>query len=251
MEPDILIVDEVLSVGDAEFQKKCLGKMDEVTKEAGRTILFVSHNMSAIQSLCARSILLEDGKIKMVGDTKDVIDKYLNAKSNLAKIPLIDRKDRKGTGIIKFTNFHIEDKDKNILNNQNIKSGSSITFVFGYKCSNHSEVSNVDVGFSIHTQNSSTLSILYSSYLNQIFNKVSGEGEFRFNFKELMLTEGEYKVGARITVDGIESDWPQDKIGLFTVNQNDIYTSKSSEFTNKAPMLIKGEWEISASKKFL
>jgi len=76
MEPDILVVDEVLAVGDAEFQKKCLGKMDEVTKEAGRTILFVSHNMSAIQNLCKRSILLENGKIKMIGETKEVIDEY-------------------------------------------------------------------------------------------------------------------------------------------------------------------------------
>ena len=78
MEPDILLVDEVLAVGDAEFQKKCLGKMDEVTKKSGRTILFVSHNMSAIQNLCKRCILLEDGKIKMIGETKDVINSYLN-----------------------------------------------------------------------------------------------------------------------------------------------------------------------------
>ena len=58
MEPDILIVDEVLAVGDAEFQKKCLGKMEEVTKQEGRTILFVSHNMSAIEKLCNRCVLL-------------------------------------------------------------------------------------------------------------------------------------------------------------------------------------------------
>ncbi len=76
MEPDILIVDEVLAVGDAEFQKKCLGKMDEVAQTEGRTILFVSHNMSAIQSLCKRTVLLENGRIKMIGNTKDVIDKY-------------------------------------------------------------------------------------------------------------------------------------------------------------------------------
>ncbi|MFC1623653.1 polysaccharide ABC transporter ATP-binding protein, partial [Patescibacteria group bacterium] len=78
MEPDILLVDEVLAVGDAEFQKKCLGKMDEVTKKAGRTILFVSHNMSAIQKICKRCILLEEGEIKMIGETKDVVNNYLN-----------------------------------------------------------------------------------------------------------------------------------------------------------------------------
>jgi len=78
MEPDILIVDEVLAVGDAEFQKKCLGKMNEITKKAGRTVLFVSHNMSTIQKLCKKCILLEKGKIKMAGETQKVIDCYLN-----------------------------------------------------------------------------------------------------------------------------------------------------------------------------
>jgi lipopolysaccharide transport system ATP-binding protein len=79
MEPDILVIDEVLAVGDAEFQKKCLGKMEEVTKEAGRTILFVSHNMSAIEQLCSKCILLEKGQIKMIGETKKVVDFYLSA----------------------------------------------------------------------------------------------------------------------------------------------------------------------------
>lgn len=78
MDPDILLVDEVLAVGDAEFQKKCLGKMDEVTKKSGRTILFVSHNMAAVQSLCKRCILLEEGKIKMIGLTEGVIQEYLS-----------------------------------------------------------------------------------------------------------------------------------------------------------------------------
>lgn len=75
LETDILLVDEVLAVGDAEFQKKCLGKMDEVTKK-GRTVLFVSHNMGAISSLTSRSILLDKGRIKKIGPTNQVIDKY-------------------------------------------------------------------------------------------------------------------------------------------------------------------------------
>ncbi|MFA6502910.1 MAG: ATP-binding cassette domain-containing protein, partial [Candidatus Paceibacterota bacterium] len=78
MEPDILIVDEVLAVGDAEFQKKCMGKMEEVTHKDGRTILFVSHNLSAIQQLCKKTVLLEGGRVKMVGNTDDVIRAYTN-----------------------------------------------------------------------------------------------------------------------------------------------------------------------------
>lgn len=78
LEPDILIVDEVLAVGDADFQKKSLGKMEEITKKQGRTILFVSHNMAAIQSLCPKTILLEKGRVSKFGDTKEVINHYLN-----------------------------------------------------------------------------------------------------------------------------------------------------------------------------
>ena len=78
MEPDILIIDEVLAVGDAEFQKKCLGKMDEITKQHGRTILFVSHNLSAVKQLCNRTILLKNGMIEFEGDTEQVTNYYVS-----------------------------------------------------------------------------------------------------------------------------------------------------------------------------
>ena len=88
LESEILIVDEVLAVGDAEFQKKCLGKMDEVSSKQGRTILFVSHNIQAINNLCKNSILLRDGLLQEIGKTKDVVFKYLNGdKSENANIP--------------------------------------------------------------------------------------------------------------------------------------------------------------------
>lgn len=86
MEPDILLVDEVLAVGDAEFQKKCLGKMEEVTSKDGRTIIFVSHNLTAIEMLCKRSILLENGQVKMIGKTSDVIQYYLASAESKSRI---------------------------------------------------------------------------------------------------------------------------------------------------------------------
>jgi len=78
MEPDILIIDEVLAVGDAEFQKKCLGKMDEVAKKEGRTVLFVSHNMTAVQNLCQTALLLESGSIIKAGPVAEVVSFYLH-----------------------------------------------------------------------------------------------------------------------------------------------------------------------------
>ncbi|HFC10783.1 MAG TPA: ABC transporter ATP-binding protein, partial [Candidatus Kaiserbacteria bacterium] len=115
MEPDILVVDEVLAVGDAEFQKKCLGKMDEVTKTAGRTILFVSHNISAVQKLCKRCILLEGGKIKMIGDTQDVVAEYTSFnKQNEWSVKTPKRKT--GVGGITIKKVWITDEKKTKTN---------------------------------------------------------------------------------------------------------------------------------------
>src|SRR5204863_1446765 len=76
LEPEILLVDEVLAVGDAEFQEKCLGKMRDVTRE-GRTVVFVSHNLAAVRSLCTRALLLERGRLLFDGDTDDAVEHYL------------------------------------------------------------------------------------------------------------------------------------------------------------------------------
>ncbi len=78
LEPEILIIDEVLAVGDYEFQQKCLGKMEDVSKNQGRTVLFVSHNMAAVQHLCPQALLLRDGKLVKRGETLDVFETYLN-----------------------------------------------------------------------------------------------------------------------------------------------------------------------------
>ncbi len=82
LEPDILIVDEVLAVGDAEFQKKCLGKMKDVSVNDGRTVLFVSHNLSAIKELCDNAILLNQGQINLIAHTHDVVKEYLFKEEN-------------------------------------------------------------------------------------------------------------------------------------------------------------------------
>jgi len=89
LESEILIVDEVLAVGDAEFQKKCLGKMGEVSKGEGRTVLFVSHNMESVQSICNQAVLLENGSLKIFGDTVSTINQYLK-KDEVKSTPYVD-----------------------------------------------------------------------------------------------------------------------------------------------------------------
>jgi lipopolysaccharide transport system ATP-binding protein len=81
LEPEILIVDEVLAVGDAQFQKKCLGKMEDVSNNEGRTVLFVSHNMGVVSQLCTSAILLNKGKIDFNGKVSAVVDNYLRNQS--------------------------------------------------------------------------------------------------------------------------------------------------------------------------
>ena len=93
LEPEILIVDEVLAVGDAEFQRKCMGKMGDVAGQ-GRTVLFVSHNMGAVQTLCQRAVLMERGRVKQIGSSREVVAEYLKASDAAACTPLAERRDR-------------------------------------------------------------------------------------------------------------------------------------------------------------
>jgi lipopolysaccharide transport system ATP-binding protein len=110
LEPEILLVDEVLAVGDVAFQKKCLGKMEDVARQ-GRTVLFVSHNMSAIENLCSKSVLLESGKVSLVAETKRVVDQYMNDAQAVARqVSLRDRVDRQGSGRIRIVDFYITDE---------------------------------------------------------------------------------------------------------------------------------------------
>jgi len=96
LEPEILIVDEVLAVGDAEFQKKCIGRMKDVSVNDGRSVIFVSHSMTAIQALCNKTLMMDKGSVKMYGNTNEVISHYLNAYANMDSIKTWP--DREGPG---------------------------------------------------------------------------------------------------------------------------------------------------------
>ena len=111
LEPEILIVDEVLAVGDADFQKRAIGKMQEISKGKGRTVLFVSHNMGSIKSLCNRSLLLENGQVVFDGNTDECVNKYLNKSKNEIGKNLIDVKNRNGNGKLKFSDINLFNKE--------------------------------------------------------------------------------------------------------------------------------------------
>ncbi len=107
VEPDILVVDEVLAVGDAAFQKKCIGKVGQIA-QTGRTVIFVSHQLSVVQKLCNRAILIGDGTIKADGPTAKVIETYLRTFTDQAAEDLATRAVRSGRGRVRLTAIEIE-----------------------------------------------------------------------------------------------------------------------------------------------
>ena len=163
LEPDILVVDEVLAVGDAEFQKKAIGKMQDISRREGRTVLFVSHNMAAVKSLCSRGIVLEEGGIKFSGKIDEAIDVYLND-SNYSACKKWSIEDAPKSDFIRLLEVKVQNKNKEISANHSIIDEIYVEFTYeilkedqlfthGFNLFNSH---NIHV-FSSHDKDSSTL----------------------------------------------------------------------------------------------
>ena len=128
LEPEILVVDEVLTVGDAEFQKKAIGKMDDVSHRSGRTILFVSHNMASIKQLCQKGILLENGMLKYSGGIKDTVEEYLTNSIKSSRNAYFDNlEEAPGNDKIRIRSFEV---NPIIGNELSVVSGIRVTLKF-------------------------------------------------------------------------------------------------------------------------
>jgi len=197
MEPDILLVDEVLAVGDAEFQKKCLGKMEEVVKETGRTILFVSHNMAAVEKLCSKCVLIDGGKVKMVGKTKEVIDFYLHSRKEMSSYDLGNRNDRKGSGFVRFTSCQaIEmDQEKHLLR-----------LTIGYKNKTAVPYKNAKISIGIKNAKGEDLSNITNIVLDQKIDLRPGDGRIEVDIKHFNLESGEYLLDLFMATDSLNSE---------------------------------------------
>ncbi|RDV14876.1 ABC transporter ATP-binding protein [Pontibacter diazotrophicus] len=242
LEPDILIVDEVLAVGDAEFQKKAIGKMQDVAQGGGRTVLFVSHNMAAVQSLCNKGLLLSNGQVSYKGSISNVIESYLLNNTLVADTKVEFSLNRTGNGKVAFADFYMED-----INGQRVEtilSGSSVTLNFVLRVVESSE--KVDVGFSINSKFGDNLSVLYSSYQNVSYSLTDQEYKIiKCKIDALPFAPGAYDVYGRVLVDGEEADWLKDPLGKMSVEMGDFYMSGKTGFEGNAPCLIKGNWTAS------
>jgi lipopolysaccharide transport system ATP-binding protein len=242
LEPEILVIDEVLAVGDAEFQKKCLGKMQDVSR-TGRTILFVSHQMAAIENLCSRCLVTAYGKTIFVGGVEEAIKCYLNSSQrefNGRKLP--DNIKRTGNQEIVFTGFAVEDEKGNQI--EAVSSGKLVVLAFDYKINrNRSFLKNVSIGFSIHGSRGEALSILYSDFSGVTFSDIPEKGTIRCRIEDFPFSEGRYMFGARLMVGREEADWPREWIGSINVQAGDFYGTGSVPHSGVGPVLLRGSWE--------
>jgi lipopolysaccharide transport system ATP-binding protein len=204
MEPDILMVDEVLAVGDAEFQKKCLGKMDEITKKDGRTILFVSHNMSAIQNLCPTTIHMQHGRVRRIGPTDEVIKEYLTEAGARSALELSKRIDRAGNGMLRFTDAYILNKEGQRASQ--IDSGSSVKLIFEYECKPGAVIGNVILGANLVSPGGEGISLLHTEMTKTELKDIAGKGRFECDIKKLPLVSGPYSLHIRALADGMVAD---------------------------------------------
>lgn len=221
LEPEILIVDEVLAVGDAQFQKKCLGKMEDVSKNDGRTLLFVSHNMAAIQNLCDKVIFLEKGKIQFIGTADDAIKTYLKSSLATQGIDLADRKDRTGNGAIRFKSVHLKDANEN--NVQALHCGSKGVIGLTIERKNNSMLNNLQIAMGIDDDMGQRVTHLSNEVTNQPFSNIASD-VFEIHINKLPLKHGRYSFTLFSTVNGEIADYIFEA-GTFDVEAGDFFNT--------------------------
>ena len=201
LEPEILIVDEVLAVGDTEFQKKCLGKMGEVSKNEGRTVLFVSHNMEAVLKLCNRAILLDSGSIQNMGDVKSVVPTYFYNQSASPRVVDLQSKVRAGqfSGKVRFASASPSDQ----AHSWSIPFGQQLSLDLSIQA--QPLVTQVEIFIDIYTAGGFELVSWSTNCGNERLPVQTGLNTFRIVFQDLRLLPGHYYLGMALHCDrGLE-----------------------------------------------
>ena len=239
LEPEILIVDEVLAVGDAEFQKRAIGKMQEVSHSKGRTVLFVSHNMASIQSLCNNCLLLMNGKQLLLDQTDTAIKYYLKSTLDSANtLKVAERKDRKGGKILRIVDFEVTDAQDNPL--QCVQSGMDIQFKFYYEAVE--ELTNVVVRIQVLNAEGNVLATLNNYHCDQPFSSIPQTGVFACAVPKLPLIDGEYYLNVTCLKDFDIVD-EVEHISKLTVEFGDFFGTGKLPVT-KSGLLIQNTWQV-------
>jgi len=238
LEPEILIVDEVLAVGDAQFQKKCLGKMGEVGKE-GRTVLFVSHNMAAVQSLCDRAYLLDHGQVACSGPTGDVITTYMQGIAETSEIPLTDRADRKGDGRVRLTSISIDSGS----DGSPVRCSDSMRIKIGYKAEHG--LSGVSVLIGIYDQFSRPLFFLDTRTVGWSPESLPPVGVITCITSAVNITPGPCNVNVAVSLGAVLADHIKHACPL-EIAPDDFYGTGKLPDRQLALCLLRQNWQAAA-----
>ncbi len=242
LEPEILIVDEVLAVGDAEFQKKCLGKMEDVSTKEGRTVILVSHQMPAIQNLCNRCVMMERGRLIMDGTTEEVVNAYMSKGTELAQDGLTDRTDRAGKGDVRVTSIDLRDEDGNIIHEA--IAGNNTILSLGYSVKEGQTLNDCIVCVEV-CKDLKKFFALSSALVDRRKLQLSGEGRIDFLVPDWPLSGGRYQVNIYIESDRQTQDFLNDA-SVIDVIDGDYYGSGKLHHEGWQGMhvLVKHSWEL-------
>lgn len=220
LEPDILIVDEVLAVGDTAFQKKCLGKMGDVAAQDGRTVLFVSHNMATMSALCDRAYLLEKGQIVGQGATHQIVSQYMRSVEGLmsqSQTSLEHRQDRSGDGSARIISIEVNDAD----GADRITVTSRLRVTLGYRSETPLVYASFSASIYDYAKNIGIVS-LHTDIAGGIPEKLPPAGSVTCITEPLYLTPGRCYLNLTLLKGGNRVDYIQ-YAAYFEVEPEDIY----------------------------
>jgi lipopolysaccharide transport system ATP-binding protein len=200
LETEILIVDEVLAVGDVAFQKKCLAKMEDASHE-GRTILFVSHNMPAVETLCTTGVLLEQGSMVSSGTAHEVVGRYLETAAALGASDIADRVDRQGDGRLRIVAIETS-----------LRTGNPSELRFEY--AGQSPSRNVSISVGLFTSRGEGALFLASEMAGTVLDEIPASGTIVCSFDRSGLLPGRYSMNVYCTVNGVLADWVIDAASI-------------------------------------
>src|SRR5690554_1639452 len=242
LEPDILVVDEVLAVGDAEFQKKAIGKMQDISKGDGRTVLFVSHSMAAVKSLCTRAIVLENGRTVFEGNTDEAVNFYLKKNEDLTSKKLSTRDDRKGLG-----NFIITDiKKLNTLGRESEIHLSGEDLIFEITIANKKKlfIEDLRLDFGLNDSNDLRISWFSTSLFNEPFRFIDSDTiTLKMRLLDVPLYAGFYSLTSNLMVNGKAEDWVSNAVS-FQIENGDFFKTGKAIVPNQGNFLMKHTFEL-------
>jgi lipopolysaccharide transport system ATP-binding protein len=238
LEPEILLIDEVLTVGDAAFRKKCLIKLNNVVMSEGTTVLFVSHDMTSLLSLCHRAILLENGQKISEGSPDQIVHQYMQSMGSTYEIPLGERQDRGGDGSVRATSLKIVNAEEG----KPIQPGCRLKIMIRYTASKIVRYPRFVLIIRDYKKHVNLLRI-DSSIINGLPEALPPEGCVKCITDELLLTPGRCIVNLEIEREMIIAD-KIDYAGHFVIEIGNLYGITMIQSRERANSLIRYKWLI-------